>query len=69
MSDFLRDLLKRRCDAQASPFVFPSESERGDLIEPRTAVERLRRPMQRITDFLIAAIQTDAENTPDPLKR
>ncbi|MEA2078735.1 MAG: tyrosine-type recombinase/integrase [Pseudomonadota bacterium] len=124
MSDFLVDLLTRRHEARESPFVFPSKSERGYLIEPRTAVERvaslsgvpftlhdlrrtfitiaegldipgyalkrlmnhkdpndvtagyivndverLRGPMQRITDFLISAIQTDAESTPAPLKR
>jgi len=32
-------------------------------------VERLRGPMQRITDFLVAATQTDTDNTAEPLKR
>ena len=41
MSDFLHDLLQRRFEARTSPFVFPSESERGYLIEPRTAVARV----------------------------
>jgi len=116
MSDVLHDLLERRHAARESPFVFPSESERGYLIEPRTAVERvaklskvpftlhdlrrtfitiaesldipgyalkrlmnhkdpndvtagyivsdverLRGPMQRITDFLVAATTTPPE--------
>ena len=41
LSDFLQQLLERRRDNAASPFVFPSESERGYLVEPRTAVERV----------------------------
>jgi len=118
MSDFLYDLLKRRFDEQTSPFVFPSESARGYLIEPRTAVarvaelsgvpftlhdlrrtfitiaesldipgyalkrlmnhkdpndvtagyivsdvERLRKPMQRITDFLVSATVIEREES------
>ena len=117
MSDFVYELLKRRHEARTSPYVFPSESERGYLIEPRTAVvrvaelsgvpftlhdlrrtfitiaesldipgyalkrlmnhkdpndvtagyivsdvERLRGPMQRITEFLVAA--TTAQPAP-----
>jgi len=41
LSDFLEKLLKRRAQAASSPYVFPAESERGYLIEPRTAVERV----------------------------
>ncbi len=41
LSDFLKKLLKRRADIASSPYVFPAESERGYLIEPRTAVERV----------------------------
>lgn len=40
-SDFLENLLKRRSEDSESPYVFPSESERGYLIEPRTAVQRV----------------------------
>lgn len=40
-SDFLENLLKRRSENSESPYVFPSESERGYLIEPRTAVQRV----------------------------
>jgi len=41
LSDFLFDLLKRRSEYNDSPFIFPSDSERGYLIEPRTAVKRV----------------------------
>ncbi len=41
LSDFLYDLLKRRYEDKESPYVFPSDSERGYLIEPRTAVKRV----------------------------
>lgn len=40
-SDFTRELLERRFETRTSPYVFPSETERGYLIEPRTAVERV----------------------------
>lgn len=55
LSDFLEDLLKRRYESSGNSrkvlkrgsessgnlYVFPSESERGYLIEPRTAVQRV----------------------------
>lgn len=41
MSNFLYALLERRHEAQSNPFVFPSDSKRGYLIEPRTAIERV----------------------------
>lgn len=41
LSDVLYDMLKRRSDERSSPYVFPSESERGYLTEPRTAVNRV----------------------------
>ncbi len=41
LSDFLADLLRERYEQRQSPFVFPSESERGYLVEPRTAVSRV----------------------------
>ena len=41
LSDALYDVLKRRFDDQASPYVFPSDAERGHLSEPRTAVKRV----------------------------
>jgi integrase len=41
LSDFLRDLLKRREQGKSSPYVFPSDSERGYLIEPKTALKRV----------------------------
>ncbi len=41
LSDFLEKLLKRRAQAASSPYVFPAETERGYLIEPRTAVARV----------------------------
>lgn len=41
LSFFLYELLTRRYEAKDSPYVFPSESERGYLIEPKTAVKRV----------------------------
>lgn len=41
LSDYLLELLQRRYDNKASPYVFPAETERGYLIEPRTAVKRV----------------------------
>ncbi len=46
LSDYLYDLLRMRHAAKLqagkeSPFVFPSDSERGYLLEPRTAVKRV----------------------------
>jgi len=43
LSDYLYDLLSKRhaANSHASPFVFPSDSERGYLVEPRTAVKRV----------------------------
>ncbi len=41
LSDFLYDLLSRRSEVKTSPFVFPSETDRGHLIDPRTAVKRV----------------------------
>jgi integrase len=41
LSDFLYELLKKRHAAKESPYVFPSDSKRGYLIEPRTAVKRV----------------------------
>jgi integrase len=41
LSDFLYELLKKRHMVKASPYVFPSDSERGYLVEPRTAVKRV----------------------------
>ena len=41
LSDFLYELLKKRHADKESPYVFPSDSERGYLIEPRTAVKRV----------------------------
>ena len=41
LSDFLCELLKMRYAARESPYVFPSDSERGYLIEPKTAVKRV----------------------------
>jgi len=44
MSDFLLELFKRRkkaCSHEKTPYVFPSPTERGYLVEPRTAVERV----------------------------
>lgn len=41
LSDALEELLSRRHEDRSSPFVFPSDSKRGYLIEPRTAVERV----------------------------
>lgn len=41
MSDFLETLLSRRFEEQSSPFVFPADSERGYLVDPRFSVERV----------------------------
>jgi len=41
LSDALTTLLERRYEYRSSPYVFPSDSERGYLVEPRTAVERV----------------------------
>lgn len=41
LSDFLYELLIKRFENKTGPYVFPSESERGYLIEPRTAVKRV----------------------------
>lgn len=41
LSTYLRSLLLSRYEERSSPFVFPSDSERGYLIEPRTAVTRV----------------------------
>ena len=41
LSDFLENLLKTRLEYSESDFVFPSESERGYLIEPKTAVQKV----------------------------
>jgi integrase len=41
LSDFLYELLKKRRAAKESTYVFPSDSERGYLIEPKTAVKRV----------------------------
>lgn len=41
MSSFVEELLRRRHDERISPYVFPSDSERGYLIEPKTAVKRV----------------------------
>ncbi|MDH5633988.1 MAG: site-specific integrase [Gammaproteobacteria bacterium] len=41
LSDYLFDLLKRRHDGATSIFVFPSNTARGHMIEPRTAVSRV----------------------------
>jgi len=41
LSDFLYNLLKRRHKDKDSIYVFPSDSDRGYLIEPRTAVKRV----------------------------
>jgi len=41
LSDYLYDLLRKRHAVKESPYVFPSDSERGYLVEPRTAVKRI----------------------------
>lgn len=41
LSDFLENLLQRRQEDSESTFVFPSRTQRGYLIEPRTAIERV----------------------------
>lgn len=40
-SDAIEALLERRHEVQESPFVFPSDAERGHLSEPRTAIKRV----------------------------
>ncbi len=40
-SDAIEALLDRRHKAQESPYVFPSDAERGHLSEPRTAIKRV----------------------------
>ena len=40
-SDVIEEILQRRFNEKASPYVFPSDSERGHLSEPRTAVARV----------------------------
>ncbi len=40
-SDAIEALLERRFEEQSSPFVFPSDAERGHLSEPRTAIARV----------------------------
>ncbi len=41
LSDFLYELLKKRHEIKESSYVFPSDSDRGYLVEPRTAVKRV----------------------------
>lgn len=41
LSDFLFDLFERRFDERASNYVFPSDTERGYLFNPKTAVKRV----------------------------
>lgn len=41
LSDVLYELLQRRHENKESPYVFPADTERGYLIEPRTAVTRV----------------------------
>jgi len=41
LSDFLEELLKRRSEHSESAYVFPSDSVRGYLIEPKTAVQKV----------------------------
>lgn len=40
-SKAIEELLQRRFDEKSSPFVFPSDAERGHLSEPRTAIARV----------------------------
>ena len=40
-SDAIEALLERRHEVQESPFVFPSDAERGHLSEPRSAIKRV----------------------------
>jgi integrase len=40
-SDALEALLERRFEERSSPYVFPSDAERGHLSEPRTAIARV----------------------------
>lgn len=117
LSDFLLDLLKTRYENRENDYVFPGKTDKGYLLHPRTAVdrvvdlsgvefsphdlrrtfitiaesldipayalkrllnhkmmnditagyivtsvERLRRPMQQITDFILSHINTNHEN-------
>ena len=41
LSDFLYDLLTRRHENKENIFVFPSASERGYLLDPKTAIKRV----------------------------
>ncbi len=41
LSDYLEELLKRRCEESTSTFVFPSESKMGYLLDPKNAVIRV----------------------------
>lgn len=41
LSDFLFDLFERRFDERTSNYVFPSDTERGYLFNPKTAVKRV----------------------------
>ena len=41
LSDFLYELLSKRYAVKDSPFVFSNDSQRGYLVEPRTAVKRV----------------------------
>ena len=41
LSDYLEDMLSRRCDQRTSPYVFPSTGVSGHLVEPRRAIERV----------------------------
>jgi len=41
LSDFLYELLKKRYEVKESNYIFPSDSDRGYLVEPRTAVKRV----------------------------
>ena len=41
LSDFLYELLNKQKAIKESPYVFPSDSKRGYLIEPRSAVKRV----------------------------
>ncbi len=49
LSDFLYELLKKQKAIKASPYVFPSDSKRGYLIEPRSAVKRSVSELSGIT--------------------
>lgn len=43
MSDYLLSLLQRRNRERANPFVFPGKTKLGHLVEPRTAVDRVKK--------------------------